>query len=59
VTGRRTLFRGAYTHGVGLRDYDAMPDGQHFLMVRGTEAPSMLIAVHNVFDSLVYAGRRP
>jgi len=58
VTGRRVLFTGAYLQGGPFREYDVAPDGQHFLMVQGGAAAATLIAMHNVFDRLVYDRRQ-
>ena len=58
VAGRRLLFRGAYLQGARLREFDVAPDGQHFVMVEGTGNSSKLIAVHHLFDKLVYDRRR-
>ena len=58
VSGRRSLFSSPFLRGTLLREYDVAPDGQHFVMVRGGTAPSTLIALHNVFDRLVYDRRR-
>jgi eukaryotic-like serine/threonine-protein kinase len=59
VTARRNLFNSPFLRGTLLREYDVAPDGQRFVMVRGGTAPSTLIALHNVFDKLVYDRRRP
>jgi serine/threonine-protein kinase len=58
VTGRRRLFSGAFLRGGTFREYDVARDGQHFVMIRGGPAQSALIALHNVFDRLVYDRRQ-
>jgi hypothetical protein len=54
VTGRRLLFTGRYLSSNTFREYDVAPDGQRFVMIRGSAAQSTLIALHNVFDRLEY-----
>jgi hypothetical protein len=54
VTGRRLLFTSRYLSSSTFREYDAAPDGQHFVMIRGNTAQSTLVALHNVFERLEY-----
>jgi serine/threonine-protein kinase len=58
ITARRGLFAGAFLSGGLFREYDVAPDGQHFVMIRGGSAKSVLIALHNVFDRTVYDRQR-
>jgi Tol biopolymer transport system component len=52
----RVLFQGAFVIGAGSRSYDVSPDGQRFLMVLGTDRPSIIpahiILVQNWFEEL-------
>jgi serine/threonine-protein kinase len=54
VTERHTLFSGTFLNSGGFPEYDVTPDGKHFVMIRGGEARSALIALNNVFDRLAY-----
>ncbi|MDZ4864106.1 MAG: protein kinase [Gemmatimonadota bacterium] len=58
VTGRRLLFRGRFVAGDRFRGYDVSPDGQRFYLLRGSAAPSTLVAVHHFFDRLAFEQRR-
>ena len=51
------LFVGAFLRGGPFREYDVARDGQGFVMVQGGAASSTLIAMHHVFDRLVYDRR--
>ena len=52
VTGRRTLFVGHYLTDPRFREYDVMPDDQHFIMLTGGRGVTTLIGLQNVFANL-------
>jgi len=52
VTGRKTLFVGPYLTGGSFREYDVMPDDQHFIMLTGGHGVTTLIGLQNVFANL-------
>ena len=54
VTGRRRLFAGPFLNGGTFREYDVAPDDQHFVMISGGTAQSILLGAQNVFQRLVY-----
>jgi tRNA A-37 threonylcarbamoyl transferase component Bud32 len=56
VSGRRRLFTAPFLTGRPLREYDVSPDGQRFVMVRGSDAPLKLISVHHFFERLARDG---
>ena len=54
VAGRRRLFTGSFLTGGTFREYDVAPDDQHFVMITGGVAESVLFGVQNVFQRLLY-----
>ena len=54
VAGRRRLFTGSFLSGGTFREYDVAPDDQHFVMITGGAAESILYGVQNVFQRLVW-----
>jgi len=52
VTGRKTLFVGHYLTDARFREYDVMPDDQHFIMLTGGQGVTTLIGLQNVFANL-------
>jgi tRNA A-37 threonylcarbamoyl transferase component Bud32 len=54
VTGRRGLFAGPFLNGGTFREYDVAPDDQHFVMISGGAAQSILLGAQNVFQRLLY-----
>jgi hypothetical protein len=54
VTERHSLFTTAFLSSGRFPEYDVMPDGQHFVMVRGKESRVPLIVLSNTFDRLFY-----
>ncbi len=54
VAGRRRLFTGSFLSGGTFREYDVAPDDQHFVMITGGAAESLLYGVQNVFQRLVW-----
>ena len=57
VTERHPLFTSLFLSSAKFPEYDVTPDGRHFVMIRGGEARSPLIALSNVFDRLVHDRR--
>jgi eukaryotic-like serine/threonine-protein kinase len=57
VAGRRRLFTGSFLSGGTFREYDVAPDDQHFVMITGGVAESVLFGVQNVFQRLLYERR--
>ena len=51
VTGRETLFEGEYVQYRWSRQYDIMPDGKHFILVRNP-AQGNVEVVTNWFEEL-------
>ncbi|HEX2637681.1 MAG TPA: hypothetical protein VHL81_11150, partial [Gemmatimonadales bacterium] len=58
VTGRRRLFAGPFLSGGAFREYDVAPDDQHFVMISGGTAQSILLGAQNVFQRLMYERRQ-
>jgi Tol biopolymer transport system component len=64
VAGRRPLFTGSFLRGSSFlmggqfREYDVAPDDQHFVMVSGEAAQSIMFGVQNVFQRLLYERRK-
>jgi hypothetical protein len=53
VSGRRRLFAGPFLSGGSFREYDVAPDDQHFVMISGGAAQSILFGAQNVFQRLL------
>jgi Tol biopolymer transport system component len=54
VAARRRLFTGSFLSGGSFREYDVAPDDQHFVMITGGAAESVLYGVQNVFQRLLW-----